>query len=122
MKEKPMSKKLILAIVAISLVASGCIIVVKEGEWDAEWASEHEHQASVRGAANTELSDRVSERLAEDSDLRVEDLSVTAADAVVTLHGRVGDVESLRRAVELAGSVDGVRRVVSRVTVDVRSG
>lgn len=117
-----MMTRLILALVAVAFLASGCIVVVKEGEWDAEWASEYEHESNVRNAANAELSDRVSERLAEDSDLRLEDLSVTAEDEVVTLRGRVGDVEALRRAVELAGSVDGVRRVVSRVTVDVRSG
>jgi len=35
---------------------------------------------------------------------------------------RRADVESLRRAVEIAGAMEGVRRVVSRVTVDVRSG
>jgi len=122
MKQRPMSKKLVLALVAVSLVASGCVIVVKEGEVDAEWGVDYEHEASVRGAANAELSDRVSERLAEDSELRLEDLSVTAEDAVVTLRGRVGDVESLRRAVEIAGAMEGVRRVVSRVTVDVRSG
>lgn len=116
-----MRTTLILALVAASMLSSGCIVVVKEGEWDAEWAGNYEHEASVRGAANAELSDRVSERLAGDSDLLLEDLSVTAEDEVVTLHGRVGDIESLRRAVELAGSVEGVRRVVSRVTVDIRS-
>lgn len=116
-----MSKRLILALAAVSLFATGCVIVVKEGEWDAEWAGEYEHQAAVRGAANAELSGRVSERLAEDSDVRLEDIWVSAEDAVVTLHGRVGDLTALQRALEIAGSVDGVRRVVSRVTVDIRS-
>ena len=54
-----MHKRLLLATVALSVLASGCVVVVKDGEVDAEWMSDYEHEAEVRSVANAELSGRV---------------------------------------------------------------
>ena len=117
------STAMMAALSLTTLLASGCIIVVDEqGETDAEWIGSYETKVEVRSEADKRLARRVSEELANEPDLRLEDISVSASNEVITLHGRVNDMVTLNRAVEVAGKVEGVDRVVSRVTVDVRGG
>ncbi len=54
--------------------------------------------------------------------LRDEDISVTASNGVVTLRGKVGDPAVVQRAVDETATVAGVRRVVAKLTVEVRPG
>jgi hypothetical protein len=107
------------------LAASGCIVVVGDkGEDDgveAGWISSYDEKATARRENNAELAQRVSRRLDEVPALQAEDITVSAAGEVVTLFGRLNDFASLQRAVTAASEVDGVARVVSRITLDLRT-
>lgn len=104
------------ALAAVLAMASACVIVVDEadGDVDAKWASSY---ASTD--ADVALARRVGDDLEADPDLRTEDLQVDVRRGVVTLRGEVGSVRNLQKAIDTASSVDGVRRVVSRLKVEV---
>jgi hypothetical protein len=112
------------ALVAATML-SGCIVVV--GDTDDEsgvetgWIGSYDEKASARRESNVELADRVSRRLDEIPALQAEDITVSASGEVVTLFGRLHDITALQQAVAAAGEVEGVGRVVSRITLDVRS-
>lgn len=102
--------------------STGCIIVVDDTEDspNAHWVASYETDSDARRESNDLLARKVSERLAEETSFDVDDISVSASNKVVTLHGRLYDMASLKQAVDIAGDVDGVERVVSRITLDVR--
>ena len=106
----------ILVLGALVGLSSACVIVVDEGEdsIDATWASSYSTTE-----ADTRLANDVGESLDADAALRSEDLRVSVRRGIVTLNGEVSDIPTLQRAVDVANSVDGVRRVVSKLTVEV---
>ncbi|MGI9265341.1 MAG: BON domain-containing protein [Gammaproteobacteria bacterium] len=110
------------ALLMTAVLSTGCVIVVDgtEDSPDAHWIGDFETNVEVRRESNEELATRVSDRLAAEAALGNEDISVSASNRVVTLHGRLNDVASLEQAVDIAGEVEGVDRVVSRITLDVR--
>jgi len=110
------------ALLMILVFGSGCVIVVDgtDDSPDAHWIGDFETNVEVRRESNEQLATLVSERLAEETALSSEDITVSASNRVVTLHGRLNDVASLEQAVDIAGQVEGVDRVVSRITLDVR--
>ena len=68
-------------------------------------------------AEDAELTAKVRTAIAADSELQPQQIGVTTDDGAVTLSGTV-DSQSLRdRAVQLAGSVDGVAEVQDRLEV-----
>lgn len=110
-------KALVLALVLCSMTA--CIIVVHEGEDDVEatWVGNYSPTAE-----DESLARHIGDAFEGDSTLGAEDLRVSVRRGVATLRGDVSDVAALERAVDVAASVEGVSRVVSRLTVDVSSG
>ncbi len=112
------------AILAVGLT-SGCVVVVGDTDdgsgVDAGWISSYEEESSTRREDNAVLADRVSRRLDEVPALQTEDITVSASGEIVTLFGRLNDIEHLQQAVTAAAEVEGVGRVVSRITLDVRS-
>ena len=116
---------MVLAAVATVGLLNGCILVVHDNEdgndVEAGWAANYEGKATARRENNAVLADRVSRKLDEVPELRAEDITVSAAGEVVTLFGRMSSVANLETALETVRSVDGVGRVVSRITLDVRS-
>jgi len=115
----PLLASLTASLMAVML-AGGCVIVVNDDEADAEWVGSYDHDSAVE--ANQELRDRVGERLAESAQLRGENIKVSADNGIVTLTGNLGDAALVQQAVEAAAAVDGVRRVVARLTVEVGTG
>lgn len=109
----------ILALVGLMAMLGACVIVVDEGEGevDATWATSYSTTE-----ADSDLAHRVGDTLDADPLLRTEDLRVAVRRGVVTLNGEVTDLDALRRAVDTAASVEGVRRVVSKLTVEVSAG
>lgn len=97
-------------------LSSACVIVVDDGEGsvDASWASSYSTTE-----ADTDLAQEVGESLDADPVLRTEDLQVSVRRGVVTLRGEVSDIPTLERAIDVANSVEGVRRVVSKLAVEV---
>jgi osmotically-inducible protein OsmY len=110
---------------AAMLATSGCIVVVGDKDHDdgveAGWISSYDEKATARRESNTALAELVSRRLDEVPALQSEDITVSASGEVVTLFGRLNDITSLQQAVTAASEVDGVARVVSRITLDMRT-
>lgn len=105
-------------IMVLAVVLNGCVIVVDEGEGDvdASWATSYSSTD-----ADEDLAKRVGTVIDEDPDLRTEDLRVSVRKGVVTLRGEVSDIKTLERVVDTASRVEGVRRVISKITVEVAS-
>lgn len=108
----------IIALSALVGISSACVIVVDDGEGsvEADWASSYSTTE-----ADTDLAHEIGENLDADPTLRTEDLQVSVRRGVVTLRGEVSDIPTLERAVNVANSVEGVRRVVSKLAVEVSS-
>lgn len=97
---------------------AGCVVVIgDEGvttHRDGWFGSDDHHDG-----ADAALARSVRSQLDADPLLKELDLKVTARDGMVTLRGRVENVQSFDRAVELAGKTEGVRKVVSRLVVEI---
>lgn len=109
----------LLGLAVVMVMSAACVIVVDEadGDVDAKWASSYSSTD-----ADVALARRVGEDLEADPDLRTEDLRVDVRRGVVTLHGEVESVRNLQKAIDTVSSVDGVRRVVSKLKVEVSAG
>ena len=106
-------------LVAVATVAPGCVLVVdgdkgSDREWDVSWAGSQEVDRRSPGG---ELARDVSGRIAAESGLAGQDITVSSRDGVVTLHGRVDSVEALTQAMTIAAAQPGLVPVVSRLTV-----
>jgi hypothetical protein len=110
----------ITAAVAVALLLSGCVVVVdgehgEDADWDVRWGSAEDVRR--QSPAQDELAREVSGRIAADDSLAGQDITVSAREGVVTLHGRVDSVAALERAMDVASGAPGVKSVVSRLTV-----
>ena len=107
-----------LLLVAVAGLASGCVVVVGdrgEGEdWAVHWAGSEEVDPA---APSNVLAREVSGRLSYEPGLAEQDITVSAREGVVTLHGRVDSLKVLEEAMNVAAAAPGVTRVVSRLTV-----
>lgn len=59
----------------------------------------------------------VKSKLAADADVSALSIDVDTTDGLVTLSGKVDSQEDVKRAVEIAGSVKGVKQVISTLQV-----
>lgn len=66
---------------------------------------------------DTVITTRVKAKFAEDSGVSALRIHVDTTDGVVTLSGRASTAEEVDRAVQLAKTVDGVKRVESTLQV-----
>lgn len=112
-------KAIVLAFVLTAMTA--CVIVVKEGEGESDveatWASSYSSTAE-----DDSLAENIGDGFDRDPTLSTEDLRVTVRRGVATLRGEVSDLAALERALDVAASVEGVRRVVSKLTLEVSTG
>ena len=69
------------------------------------------------GATDASITSAINASYVRDDLISAFDVSVKTYRGTVTLYGSVANREAARRAVELARSATGVRRVVSRLTV-----
>ncbi len=114
---------LIPALIMVAVLPfTGCVIVVNDEQADAEWIGSYETDSETRSAANADLRERVGRRLSAEPGLQGQDISVSAKDGTVTLRGQVAEPGLIEQAIDAASAVDGVRRVVARLTVEVRPG
>ncbi len=116
-----------IAAVLTASMLSGCVIVV--GDTDgmssdsgthAYWAKDWSERTHAQENANRELASKVREAFAKDELLAHADLQVDADVGVITLRGHVVDKAVFDRAVDVAGRVDGVKKVVSKIVLDVK--
>lgn len=105
-------------------MATGCVLVVGDSggasRGDVEWSSSRSHSTSARAVSvDGSLAREVESRIRMESSLAGEDITISSAGAVITLHGRVSDIARLEHAMRTAAEVPGVTRVVSRMTVEL---
>jgi osmotically-inducible protein OsmY len=105
--------------------ATGCVLVVGDSgganRGDVEWSSSRGHATSTRTVSvDGSLAREVESHIRLDSSLAGEDITISSAGAVITLHGRVSDIARLEHAMRTAAEVPGVTRVVSRMTVELK--
>ncbi len=120
---------LALLVLAGALAATGgCVLIVdgdsgKARRADVEWASNQDQAETVyTGIADGALAREVESMIRVDDELVREDITVSSSGDVVTLHGRLSSIALLERAMRIASEVQGVSRVVSRLTVEMEAG
>jgi len=74
-------------------------------------------RSSTELATDRRITASVRNRLVDDSVLGQYDLQIETVNKRVILHGTVGTYEARERAIRLAGDVEGVERVDSRLRV-----
>ncbi len=100
------------------LALNGCVVVVgTDTEDGAYWGGRDYSDNGVRHDGDR-LSRDVAHVLGTDVDLVAEDIRVSSEDGVVVLKGSVRDVTLLEKALASARGVEGVDRVISKITVD----
>lgn len=105
------------------LATGGCVVIVDSEEGtEAQWASTWQEERDARAEDGSKLARAVSKVLAADEQLAGERISVSVRRGTVALHGTVGSVDAVARAMDLAATVDGVDTVVSRLSVDTVGG
>jgi osmotically-inducible protein OsmY len=114
-------------LLAIALTTGGCVLVVGDrggtGRADVEWASSHDRAVPVEArGTNGSVAREVDSRIRMERMLADQDITVSSSGDIVTLHGRVSDIGLLEQAMRIAAESPGVRRVVSRVTVEMEGG
>jgi osmotically-inducible protein OsmY len=116
-----------LALVGAASSATGCVLVVGDrggpGRGDVEWSNSRDRGAPAEVRSyDASPAHEVEARIRMDSSLVREDITVSSAGEVITLHGRVSDIVLLEHVMRIAADVPGVTRVVSRVTVEMEAG
>jgi osmotically-inducible protein OsmY len=117
----------VLVLAGAALAGSGCVLIVdgdsgKARRADVEWESNQGHAETVyAGIADGTLAREVESMFRADGELAREDITVSSIGDVVTLHGRLSSVTLLERAMRIASEVQGVSRVVSRLTVEMEA-
>ncbi|MBW3567307.1 MAG: BON domain-containing protein [Proteobacteria bacterium] len=117
MKDMKANWKLLVLLPAF-LALQGCVVVIgTDAEDGVYFAGESREEGGIRHDGDS-LSKHVARAIAGDADLVAEDLRVSSEDGVVVLRGRVHSVQLLEKALAAARDVEGVERVVSKMTVD----
>ncbi|MGD8379222.1 MAG: BON domain-containing protein [Gammaproteobacteria bacterium] len=93
---------------------SGCVIVVDDEGDLHSWSIGHDHGVSDQDKL---LANNIRQKFDEDDALKHADIDIRVDDAEVTLRGHVSNPALISQAVETAMSVDGVKKVYSRLSV-----
>jgi osmotically-inducible protein OsmY len=110
--------KLRICIAAILVLGlSGCTAMLLGGGNSDGTRLGGDHRAGTRASDDHAVASAVGNRLADDSVLGQYDLRIEAVNGRVILHGTVPSYEARERAIRLAGAVDGVQRVDSRLRI-----
>ncbi len=99
-----------------ALLASGCTATKNTGVAVGEGAKEAAQQVN-QTATDASITAAVKMKMADDPNVSATDINVDTTDGVVTLNGKVQDSAVAQKAVAIAKSVDGVKRVKSNLTV-----
>ncbi|MGH8166047.1 MAG: BON domain-containing protein [Woeseiaceae bacterium] len=100
-----------------AVALSGCTAMLLGGG-NSDGTSLGGARSSGQTSADGAITTAVRRRLVDDPVLAQYNLRIETVNQRVTLHGAVGSYEARERAIRLAGSVEGVERVDSRIRVD----
>ena len=104
-------------LVGFAVALSGCTAMLLGGG-NSDGTSVSSAPSSAQASADGAITTAVQRRLGDDPVLAQYGLRIETVNRRVTLRGAVGSHEARERAIRLAGSVEGVERVDSRITVD----
>ena len=107
-----------LAVLPAFLLMQGCVVVVGTDAEDGMYMASRDYDINGVQHDGDRLSKKVASAIAGDEDLVAEEIRVSSEDGIVVLKGRVGTVALLEKALAKAKAVEGVDRVVSKMTVD----
>ena len=105
------------AAAAFAFALSGCTAMLLGGGNSDGTRLGSDGRSSTQTASDHAITSRVRNRLIDDAILGRYDLRVETMNGHVILHGTVGSYEARERATRLAGAVEGVQRVDSRIRV-----
>lgn len=108
----------LLLLVPVFLALQACVVVVgTDAEDGVDWGGNDREINGIQHDGDR-LSKDVARAIAADEELVAEDVRISSEDHVVVLKGRVRSVALLERLLDAARAVEGVERVVSKMTVD----
>ena len=108
----------ILALLPAFLALHGCVVVIGTDAEDGVYMAGKDYNVNGVQHDGDRLSNAVARAIASDDELVAEDIRISSEDGTVVLKGRVGAVALLEKAISVARQVEGVERVVSKMTVD----
>ncbi len=108
--------RVMLRVVGLSVVLclAGCAAAVVGG------AARGGYSTDPAAASDASITSAINASYVRDDLVNAFDVSIDTYRGTVTLHGNVRSEQAARRAVDLARSVRGVNRVVSKLTVVAR--
>ena len=104
-------------LVGFAVALSGCTAMLLGGG-NSDGTSVGGARSSAQASADGAITTAVQRSLGDDPVLAQYDLRIETVNRRVTLHGAVGSHEARERAIRLAGGVEGVERVDSRIKVE----
>ena len=114
-KRKPGLRICIAAILVLGL--SGCTAMLLGGGNSDGTRLGGDNRSTSQVSTDRAITSAVRNRLLDDSVLAQYDLRIETVNRRVILHGTVGSYEARERAIRLAGAVEGVERVDSRLRI-----
>jgi hyperosmotically inducible protein len=105
------------AAAAFALALSGCTAMLLGGGNSDGTRLGGDSRSSTQLARDNAITTSVRHRLIDDAVLGRYDLRVETVNGRVILHGSVDNYEARERATRLAGAVEGVQRVDSRIRI-----
>ena len=106
-----------LACLCLVLCLTACAAAVVSGTARGGYDPERGGATDAAAVSDASITSAINASYVRDDLISAFDVSVKTYRGTVTLYGSVASREAARRAVELARSATGVRRVVSRLTV-----
>jgi hyperosmotically inducible protein len=102
---------------AMTLFLPGCTSMVVGGAAAGGYATANDGRAASQATDDASITSTINTRFVRDDLVRAVEIQVETRQGVVTLTGMVDSPEASLRALQLARSTPGVRRVDSRMKV-----
>jgi len=116
MKVTPFQQFVVVGIVA-AFAASGCVPAAIGGAAAGGYYVGKDERSIGQIADDATITATIKAKHAKDDLVRVWDINVDTYEGVVTLYGSLPSRDAESRAISLAESTGGVRRVISKITV-----
>jgi hyperosmotically inducible protein len=106
-----------LCVLAMTLFMPGCTSMVVGGAAAGGYATANDGRTASQATDDASITSAINTRFVRDDLVRAVEIQVETRQGVVTLTGIVDSPEASLRALQLARSTPGVRRVDSRLRV-----
>lgn len=106
-----------LGVVGLVLSAGGCAALVVGGAATGGYYVGKDERAIGQIVDDASITASINAKYVNDPQVSAIDINVDTRSGVVTLYGNIGNATAARRAVEIARSTKGVRKVISKLVV-----